>query len=166
VDEWVGSLSEMRNHDVEQIKVAANDLYDAVMAHPQWRCLVQPRDKHRVADPAAFVEELPHKAKSADEMRRVLRVIRPVVYPTQAVHLAATAAVEARRGWEQTHQTEFFSPDGKHRAVAQQRLVMVYSRSQGIWSHQTTIQRATTDAARQLAQQIATDASVLAAALS
>jgi len=165
-DEWVGSLSEMRSHEVAQIQAAADDLYEAVKAHPQWSCLVQPREKHRVVDPATFAQELPIKARSADEMRRVLRVIRPVVYPTNAVHLAATAAVEARRGWEADHRTEFFSPDGQCRVVAQQRLVMVYSRSHGMWYHQTTTQRPSVVAARQFAKQIAGNAIALADVLS
>jgi hypothetical protein len=165
-DEWIGGLSEMRDHGVQQIKEAANDLYDAVLQHPTWRLLVQPRTKHRVAKPEDFVKDLPNKAKSAGEMLQVLRVIQPVAYPSHAVHLAASASVERRRLWEAEHQTEFFSPDGVYRVVAQQRLVVVYSRSHGAWHHRKTSQRPSPAAARTFAKQVSQDGAALGNLLS
>ena len=161
-EDFLSSLPELRRHQVDSIREAAESLYQAMQASEQWQKLLVKQSRFTVQDPDKFVTELPKKAKSSDEMRRVLSVIRPNVYPCQAVHTAPQAAVQARQLWEKQSQRAFFTPDSKYKILAQQNSIMVFFRSGSGWQYLGSSVRETSSEARVFAQVVATKPDALA----
>jgi hypothetical protein len=163
--DFVASLPAMLGHEVAVIREAAQSLFTAIQANEQWKLLLSPTSRFVVKNPETFVQQLPQKAKSVQEMGRVLKVIQPSMYPYQPIHTAPEAAVETRRVWERQAQRVFFSPNNRYKIVAQDKKVFVFVRSQGDWQFVGITERPNSTAARTFAAEAVIDAEKLAAIL-
>ena len=160
------SLHSLRNSDDGPTKAAADSLFDAIQENPAWAALLQAKSEYALKDTAAFFDQLHELTADVGEMRAVLRVIQPQVYPSHAKHRAAFTTLQLRYATEAQIKTEWVVPGGKIKIVQlNENLVLYRKNSQSKWAHAGTYGCTTSDAAHEYAETLLSDPSELAVVL-